>query len=83
MPFGAFILIVVMRDINYYKHLDKDDKVSFSIEETVKDVDGINYGSQRFLSELVILREKSENMKYEVFKKHTQELRLMLENGWY
>ena len=72
-----------MRDIDCYKHLNKGDKVDFSIEETVKKVDKLNYGSQRFLSALVNHREKSDSMKYDSFKKHTQELRTMLENGWY
>jgi hypothetical protein len=57
--------------------------VSFSIEEMVKRVESLNYGSQRFLSELVNLREKSPDyQKYDDFAKHTQKLRKLLENGW-
>jgi len=72
-----------MRNIDCYKHLNKEDKVEFSIEKTVKKVDKLNYGSQRFLSALVNHRENSNNMKYDTFRKHTQELRTMPENRWY
>ena len=73
-----------MRNIDMYKHLNSNDKVPFSIEETVKQVDSLNYGSQRYLSALVNLREKSpEYQKYDEYRKHTQQLRGLLENGWY
>ena len=73
-----------MRNINMYAHLNEQDQVPFSIPDTVKTVESLNYGSQRFLSELVLLREKSPDyQKYESFQKHTQELRELLEKGWY
>ena len=73
-----------MLNIDIYKHLNNSDKVKFSIEETVKTVDSLNYGSQRYLSALVNLRESSpEYQKYDVYRKHTQQLRELLENGWY
>lgn len=73
-----------MSRINMYKHLNKTDKIEFSIEDTIKKVDALNYGSQRFLSGLVIYRENhKEYNKHEEFKKHTQQLRELLENGWY
>jgi hypothetical protein len=73
-----------MMNIDRYKHLNSEDRVPFSIEETVKRVDYLNYGSQRFLSALVKLREKSDDyVKYDDYRKHTQQLRELLENGWY
>lgn len=72
-----------MRTIDMYKHLDKDDKVPFSISETVKTVTELNYGMQRFLSEVIRNREASEDMKYLQFKQNTQKLRELLEAGWY
>ena len=73
-----------MRNIDMCKHLNSDDKVPFSIEETVKQVDSLNYGSRRYLSALVNLRENSDNyVKYDEYRKHTQQLRELLENEWY
>ena len=73
-----------MRTIDSYKHLNGEDKVPFSIEETAKLVNNLNYGSQRFLSALVNLREKSsEYQQYDEYKENTQKLRELLENGWY
>jgi hypothetical protein len=72
-----------MRAIDYYKHLNADDKVKFSIPETAKQVEDLNYGMQRFLCEVVKNREASDNMKYTRFKQHTQQLRELLEAGWY
>ena len=72
-----------MRTIDMYEHLNADDKVSFSIPETAKKVTELNYGTQRFLSEIVKIREASDDMKYSQFKQHTQQLRELLEAGWY
>lgn len=69
--------------IDYYKHLNEDDRVKFSIPETAKIVYGLNYGQQRFLNELLKLRESSEQMKFKSFAEHTKQLRELLENGWY
>lgn len=69
--------------IDFYEHLNKDDKVQFSIPDTAKAVKSMNYGQQRFLAALVKLREADENMKYEEYRKHTQQLRQLLESGWY
>ena len=72
-----------MRNIDMYKHLNEDDKVKFSIPEVAAQVMSLNYGTQRFLSEIVKNREASSDMKYAEFKKHTQQLRELLESGWY
>jgi len=73
-----------MTNIDMYKHLNDDDEVPFSIKDTVKMVENLNYGSQRYLSALVNLRERSPHYeKYHDFKKHTQQLRELLEKGWY
>lgn len=73
-----------MSRVGMYKHLTDNDMVPFSIEETVKKVNSLNYGSQRFLCELVELRENSDDYKkYDEFRRHTQQLRDMLEAGWY
>jgi hypothetical protein len=69
--------------VDYYKHLNEDDKVKFSIPETAKTVFELNYGQQRFLCEILKLREASENMKFVAFRRQTKELRDLLESGWY
>lgn len=72
-----------MRNVDFYAHLNADDKTKFSIPETAKIIEGLNYGQQRFLCELLKIREASDNMKYSQFKQHTQQLRDLLEAGWY
>ena len=73
-----------MSRVGMYKHLGDSDKVQFSIPETVAKVDSLNYGSQRYLCELVELRENSDAYKkFDEFRRHTQQLRDMLEAGWY
>jgi hypothetical protein len=70
--------------IDYYKHLNEDDKVKFSIEETAKTVYDLNYGQQRLLCELLRLREKDErNKKHQSFRIHTEQLKNLLESGWF
>lgn len=71
-------------DIDYYTHLNKDDKVPFSMEEEAKRIISLNYGTRRMLVEIVKQREASESYtKYESFRQNTQELRDLLEKGWY
>lgn len=71
-------------DIDYYTHLNKDDKVPFSMEEEAKRIISLNYGARRMLVEIVKQREASESYtKYESFRQNTQELRDLLEKGWY
>lgn len=71
-------------DIDYYTHLNKDDKVPFSMEEEAKHIISLNYGARRMLVEIVKQREASESYtKYESFRQNTQELRDLLEKGWY
>lgn len=72
-----------MRNVDFYKHLNEDDKVKFSMEETAKKVDELNYGTQRFFCEILRIRENSENMKYKEFERHTKQLRDLLESGFY
>ena len=70
--------------IDTYKHLSKDDKVPFSIEDTAKLIDGLNYGSQRYLAALVNHREAHPDYeKYECHRDNTQKLRELLEKGWF
>ena len=67
-----------------YRHLDKDDKMQFSMTETVTAIRKMNYGEQRLLAELVKQREESEDFdKYEEFREHTALLRKLLESGYY
>ncbi len=73
-----------MLNIQSYRHLDKEDKVPFSITEAVTAVRNLNYGEQRFLAELVKQREESTDyQKYEQFREHTALLRKLLESGYY
>lgn len=66
------------------RHLDEDDKIHFSISETAKIVHKQNYGQRRFLAELVLIREKSEEyQKYERHRIDTKRLRELLESGWF
>lgn len=74
----------MIMDIDYYTHLNEDDKVPYNINKEVATMIGFNYGARRMLVELVKLREASESYtKYESFRQNTQELREMLEKGWY
>jgi hypothetical protein len=66
------------------RHLDKDDKISFSISKTAKNVYKQNFGQRRLLSELVLIRENSEDhKKYSSFRENTKKLRKLLEEGWF
>lgn len=72
------------RNINLYKHMDAEDTVPFSMEDTAKILIKLNYGQQRMLAELVNQREADEiAQSYDSHRKHTAQLREMLENGWY
>lgn len=67
-----------------YRHLDNNDKVQFSIKDTVTAIRKLNYGEQRFLAELVKQREESSDYeKYDEFRQHTALLRKLLESGYY
>lgn len=73
-----------MRGVDDYKHLNDDDKVKFSIPEIAKQVRACNYGQQRFLCEILRLREADvDNMQRKEFVRMTQQLRDMLESGWF
>jgi len=73
-----------MDKIQGYRHLDKEDKISFSMTDTVRKIRKLNYGDQRLLAELVKQREESEDfLKYEHFRKSTILLRTLLENGFF
>ena len=73
-----------MDKIQVYRHLDLQDKVSFSIIDTVRKIRDLNYGDQRLLAELVRQREQSEDyLKHEHFRKSTILLRTLLENGFF
>ena len=69
--------------VDFYKHLNNSDQAKFSIPETAKVIMDLNYGQQRLLCEILNLREKSADMKYDCFARDTQKLRDLLESGWY
>lgn len=73
-----------MSKVGMYKHLNQDDTVPFSIPETAKTVLSLNYGAQRFLSEIVEQRKADERYeRLDNFKRRTDQLEELLNDGWY
>lgn len=52
------------------RHLDEDDKIHFSINETARIVHDLNFGQRRFLAELVLIREQDERYHIEIILKN-------------
>lgn len=52
---GCMELLCIMTEIDTYKHLDKDSKVTveLSMPELAKHVGSLNYGAHRLLSAMV------------------------------
>lgn len=65
-----------------YKHLDKDDKftIEMDMKQVVKNVNSINYGVHRFISELIDIRRSSE---FEQHRKFADELEGLLNKGYF
>jgi hypothetical protein len=71
--------------VDYYKHLNEEDNLSVkvSLPEMAKQVYDLNYGQQRFLCELLKLRESSKDVGKPIFDRQTKQLRDLIESGWY
>ncbi len=73
-----------MNKAGSYSHLNEHDTAAFSIPDVAETIHLMNYGDQRLLSELLRLREESEdNKNCEDYSRHTAQLRAMLDQGWY
>lgn len=76
-----------MKEADYifmYSHMNDSKEVGLTIPNIANQVMDLNYGQQRMLAEILRLREASEDYnKYEQYRKHTKQLRDLLESGWY
>lgn len=74
-------------NIHGYSHLDKEDQnkqISITIPDVAVQLMNINYGQQRMLANIVKIRERSPSyFRFFEYQKHTDELRELLEKGWY
>lgn len=71
--------------IGQYDHLNETDppQIPLTMKALVALIRKMNYGQQRFLSELVRQRETSDDEKYPQSRKHTAMLRELLEKGFF
>jgi hypothetical protein len=66
-----------------YSHLNGFDKVDFSISKVAEQVFNQNYGVQRFLVEILKIRESDDKQSYPSYSKNTQKLRELLESDFF
>lgn len=66
-----------------YSHLNGTDKVDFSIHKVAEQVFNQNYGVQRFLVEILKLRESDDKQSYNSYSKNTEKLRDLLESDFF
>ena len=66
-----------------YSHLNGTDKVDFSIPKAAEQVFNQNYGVQRFLVEILKLRESDDKQSYNSYSKNTEKLRELLESDFF
>ena len=66
-----------------YSHLNGTDKVDFSIPKIAEQVFNQNYGVQRFLVEILKLRESDDKQSYNSYSKNTEKLRELLESDFF
>jgi hypothetical protein len=66
-----------------YSHLNGTDKVDMSIPKVAEQVYNQNYGVQRFLVEILKLRESDDKQSYNSYSKNTEKLRELLESDFF
>jgi len=66
-----------------YSNLNGLDKIDFSIPKVAEQVFNQNYGVQRFLVEILKLRESDDKQNYNSYQKNTEKLRELLESDFF
>ncbi len=71
---------------DYYKHLNKTGKFTVEVDmvDVVKQVESMNYGVHRFISELINIRKASKwYLEDPQYFDHTNRLEQLLEDGFF